>query len=244
MKTKEEITHYMDARAIVIKEVQQLQVNVWARTETHEKLTTRFGTYSKYLNLPAVLCSVIFSSGTFFNESDSQTVQLLLGSLGAMTTLLVTLSTHFDFSGLSDSHKHTSFALRRFDRRLESFYMRLTVKKYLTNNCEKPIEDLLEQWQAIGTEYNSILENAPNLNTPFTTINGFMSFSKKQLLEKNKDINKNYMEKKINNIDYNIIPSIRQVPIKDEPLTHCTISQYSKTSSSVQTDDVCLDVEQ
>lgn len=243
MKTKDEITHYMDARSIVIKEVQNLQVNVWARTETHENLTTRFGTYSKYLNLPAVLCSVIFSSGTFFNESNSQNVQLILGSLGAITTLLVTLSTHFDFSGLSDSHKHTSFALRRFDRRLDSFYMRLTVKQYLTNNCEKPIEDLLEQWQAIGTEYNSILENSPNLNTPFTTIDGFVSFSRKHLLDKLKDINKSYMDKKINNIDCKIIPSVRQVPINDEPLTHCTISQYSKPTSSSQTDDVYFDVE-
>lgn len=145
-----------------------------------------------------MLCSVVFSSGTFFNETQSQNVQILLGSLGAITTLLVTLSTHFDFSGLSDSHKHTSFALRRFDRRVESFYMRLTVKKYLTNNCEKPIEDLLEQWQSIGTEYNSILENSPNVNTPFTTIDGFLSCSREQLFDDKKETKiKNLWMKKL-----------------------------------------------
>lgn len=223
----ENLSSYVKAREIIIEELKNLQISVWGRTETHELLAVRFSKYSKYLNLPAVLFSVIFSSGTFISDTHNKIITLLLGCLGIVTTILVTLATHFDFSGLSDSHRHTSFAYRRFDRRIETLYMKLTVNDVpeidQENTPQKLLEKLLENWHNIGTEFNSILENAPSLQTNLTTKDGFISCNYEQLITIKKQNAKKYMEDKLKNIEINIIPIVQQaIPFTD--LSHGTLS--------------------
>lgn len=228
----ENISSYVKAREIIIEELKNLQISVWGRTETHELLAVRFSKYSKYLNLPAVLSSVVFSSGTFISDNNNQLITFLLGCLGIFTTILVTLATHFDFSGLSDSHKHTSFAYRRFDRRIENLYMKLIVKDAPEideeNTPQKLLDVLLENWHSIGSEFNSILENAPSLQTNLTTKDGFISLNYDQLITIKKKNAREYMEKKVNNIDVNIIPIVHQsIPESNRNLSHGSLNILS-----------------
>lgn len=51
------------------------------------------------------------------------------------------------------------------------------------------------------------------------------------------------MDEKIDVINLEIIPTVRQVPIKDEPLTHCTISQYSIEKSTQKDEPVDLEAQ-
>jgi hypothetical protein len=224
----EQFSSYVKAREIIIEELQKLQASVWGRTETHELLSVRFSKYSKYLNLPAVLSSVVFSSGTFISNTENYLMTIILGCLGVLTTILVTLATHFDFSGLSDSHKHTSFAYRRFDRRIENLYMKLTVKDIPEinekNTPQQILDDLLENWYNIGSEFNSILENAPSLHTNLTTKDGFLSFNYEPLIISKRSSANEYMNEKISKIQDEIIPTVNNaIPIQND-LSHGSLT--------------------
>jgi len=118
---------YMKAIEIIIHNSRQLQTDVWAKTSTHQHLASRFKMLNQWLNFPSVLLSAIFTTGTLvtINKTD---FSLVLGVLGGLVTILVTLSTHFDFAGSSNSHRQTSHALRRFDRRLNHFMHRLILR--------------------------------------------------------------------------------------------------------------------
>lgn len=232
----EQFSSYVKAREIIIEELQKLQASVWGRTETHELLSVRFSKYSKYLNLPAVLSSVIFSSGTFISDTNNYLMTIILGTLGVFTTILVTLATHFDFSGLADSHKHTSFAYRRFDRRIDNLYMKLTVKDLPEinekNTPQQLLDDLLETWYNIGSEFNSILENAPSLHTNLTTKDGFLSFSYEPLLKSKKESAIQHMEKK-NKTETDIIINInKKIPLENN-LSHGFLNLKSQSSLNI-----------
>ena len=244
---------YVKACEVIIYNIQQLRTTIWARSDAHRHLSSRYKFLHKCLTFPSVILATLITSGTFFSsESKNQTIANALGVLSAITTLLVTFSTHFDFASLSESHKHTEFALRRFDRRLEQFLSRLRFKgnharsgidemtegrfkgnhahnsidettegdgsstsgasgpfmedseKYgkrvedadwqrqsiestirgLENKSnsapfKKHLEDLLEGFDQLGDQYDSILENAPDLHGVFTGLHlcpAFMSF--------------------------------------------------------------------
>jgi len=189
----------MKAIEIIIHNSRQLQTDVWAKTSTHQHLASRFKMLNQWLNFPSVLLSAIFTTGTLvtINKTD---FSLVLGVLGGLVTILVTLSTHFDFAGSSNSHRQTSHALRRFDRRLNHFMHRLILRggagkiideegngisfNELTN--PKPddtletsnlklrkifnikLEELLEVWDQISSEYDNICENEADLYGAFT----------------------------------------------------------------------------
>ena len=190
---------YMKAIEIIIHNSRQLQTDVWAKTSTHQHLASRFKMLNQWLNFPSVLLSAIFTTGTLvtINKTD---FSLVLGVLGGLVTILVTLSTHFDFAGSSNSHRQTSHALRRFDRRLNHFMHRLILRggagkiideegngisfNELTNPKQDDtletsnlklrkifnikLEELLEVWDQISSEYGNIIENEPDLYASFT----------------------------------------------------------------------------
>ena len=190
---------YMKAIEIIIHNSRQLQTSVWAKTDTHQHLASRFKVLNQWLNFPSVLLSAIFTTGTLVTKNDSE-FSLILGVLGGLVTVLVTLSTHFDFAGSSNSHRQTSHALRRFDRRLNHFMHRLILRggagkiideegNGISFNDIKTthkgdmsesynlklrkifnikLEELLEVWDQISSEYDNIVENEPDLYASFT----------------------------------------------------------------------------
>jgi len=190
---------YMKAIEIIIHNSRELQTTVWAKTDTHKHLASRFAIFTQYLNFPSVLLSAVFTTGTLAT-TEMPTFSLILGVMGGLVTVLVTLSTHFDFAGKSNSHKQTSHALRRFDRRLNHFMHRLilrggagkiideegnginfnditnttrddmseTSNLKLTKIFNIKLEELLEVWDQISSEYDNICENEADLYGAFT----------------------------------------------------------------------------
>lgn len=146
-------------KEVVIEQAQRLQESVWARTDTHESLAVRYAAMSRALKFPAALFSVIFSAGSILAGPVDQPLwqHWLINTLAVLTTLLVTFDTHYDFSGLANAHQQTSYALRRFDRRLERFVMQhlCTPSQHLLKGSTTPTDS----GQGAPTPVESTLES-------------------------------------------------------------------------------------
>lgn len=120
---------YVRAAEIVLYNVNKMQTSVWARSDAHARLSSRFAALNKMVNFPSVLLASVMTCGQFFSGSSrSFGIDVFLGVVGALVTSLVTFGTHFDFSGRADGHKSAAFALKRFERRLDHFTHKLRLR--------------------------------------------------------------------------------------------------------------------
>ena len=57
---------YLKAAEIVLFNITMLQTTVWAKSDAHQRLASRFVSLNKLINFPCVLLASVMTCGQFF----------------------------------------------------------------------------------------------------------------------------------------------------------------------------------
>jgi hypothetical protein len=196
----------------------------WLHDRSHRKYRRK----SIFLNLPIILLSTItgtanFASGNFEDPEDLFYLQITLGTINILTSMISSISQYLKISEFTEAHRITAIAYGKLSRLIRVELSLPTADRNMSGlkflkKCRQDLDDLLEQSPEIPLgileEFKKKFQNSTIVIPEIIDIEEIQIYREKNILTNKKSIDsirKNMLVKTISDTVFN-----KKLVISDE----------------------------